>query len=109
MIAMEKTGEFRGVYHVLHGLISPLDNIGPEELSLDNLEERIRKFNTKEVIIATDPSAEGDATALYLQKKLADLDVKLSRLAQGLPAGGDLEYADEVTLSRSLAGRQEIQ
>ena len=109
VIAMEKTGEFRGIYHVLHGLISPLDNIGPEELSLDNLEERIKKFNIKEIIIATDPSAEGDATALYLQKKLADLDVKLSRLGQGLPAGGDLEYADEVTLSRSLAGRQEIQ
>lgn len=108
VIAMERTGEFRGLYHILHGLISPLDGIGPDELSLDNLKERIKKENIKEIIIATDPSAEGDATALYLKKMLSDLDVKLTRLAQGLPAGGDLEYADEITLSRSLAGRQEL-
>ncbi len=108
VVAMEKTGEFKGFYHVLQGLISPLDDVGPEDLCLDNFRQRIEDLQVKEVIIATDPSTEGDATALYLQRVLEGLDVKITRLAQGLPAGGDLEYADEVTLTRALAGRSEI-
>lgn len=109
VIAMENTGEYKGLYHVLQGLISPLDDVGPEELTLDNFRERVRELQVREVIIATDPSTEGDATALYLKKILQKKDVKITRLAQGLPAGGDLEYADEVTLSRALSGRSEIE
>ncbi len=108
VVAMEKTEEYEGLYHVLHGLISPLDDIGPEELSLDNFQERIAKESFNEVIIATDPSAEGDATAMYISQMLEDHEIQVTRLAHGLPAGGDLEYADEVTLSRALAGRSEI-
>ncbi len=108
VMAMEKTEEYRGLYHVLHGLISPLDDVGPEELALDNFAERISGSEIEEVIIATDPSAEGDATAMYISRQLRDEDIKVTRLAQGLPAGGDLEYADEVTLSRALSGRSEV-
>ncbi len=107
--AMEKTDEYRGLYHVLHGLISPLDDIGPEELCLDNFVERVRnEKKLEEVIIATDPSTEGDATAMYIGRQLEDEEVNVTRLAQGLPAGGDLEYADEVTLSRALSGRSKL-
>ena len=109
VIAMENTGEYKGLYHVLQGLISPLDDVGPEDLTLDNFRERVKELQVSEVIIATDPSTEGDATALYLKKILQKMDVKITRLAQGLPAGGDLEYADEVTLSRALSGRSEIE
>lgn len=108
VIAMENTGEFRGLYHVLRGLISPLDDVGPEDLALDNFRDRVKELQVREVIIATDPSTEGDATALYLKKILQGNEIKITRLAQGLPAGGDLEYADEVTLSRALSGRSEI-
>ncbi len=108
VIAMEKTGEYKGLYHVLRGLISPLDDVGPEDLALANFRERLQELQVQEVIIATDPSTEGDATALYLKKILQGSDIKITRLAQGLPAGGDLEYADEVTLSRALSGRSEI-
>ena len=109
VVAMEKTEEYQGLYHVLHGLISPLDDIGPEELALDNFTRRVtEKEEVKEVIIATDPSAEGDATAMYITRQLQEKDIKVTRLAQGLPAGGDLEYADEVTLARALSGRREI-
>jgi len=108
VMAMEKTEEYRGLYHVLHGLISPLDDVGPEELALDNFAERISGSEIEEVIIATDPSAEGDATAMYISRQLKDENIKVTRLAQGLPAGGDLEYADEVTLSRALSGRSEV-
>ena len=108
VMAMEKTEEYRGLYHVLHGLISPLDDVGPEELALDNFAERISGSEIEEVIIATDPSAEGDATAMYISRQLKDEDIRVTRLAQGLPAGGDLEYADEVTLSRALSGRSEV-
>lgn len=110
VVAMEKTEEYQGLYHVLHGLISPLDDIGPEELALDNFKKRItEKEDIKEIIIATDPSAEGDATAMYITRQLQGENIKVTRLAQGLPAGGDLEYADEVTLSRALSGRREIE
>lgn len=109
VVAMEKTEEYQGLYHVLHGLISPLDNIGPEELALDNFQKRVtQKEEVEEIIIATDPSAEGDATAMYITRQLQEEDIRVTRLAQGLPAGGDLEYADEVTLSRALSGRREI-
>jgi len=108
VMAMEKTEEYRGLYHVLHGLISPLDDVGPEELALDNFAERISGSEIEEVIIATDPSAEGDATAMYISRQLKDENIRVTRLAQGLPAGGDLEYADEVTLSRALSGRSEV-
>lgn len=108
VIAMEKTGEYQGLYHVLRGLISPLDDVGPEDLTLANFRQRLQELQVQEVIIATDPSTEGDATALYLKKILQGTDIKITRLAQGLPAGGDLEYADEVTLSRALSGRSEI-
>lgn len=107
VIAMEKTGEYHGLYHVLHGSISPMDGIGPDDIKIKNLLPRIKE-GVEEVIVATDPNAEGDATAMYLGKLLKPLDVKVTRLAHGLPVGGDLEYADEVTLSKALEGRREI-
>lgn len=116
VVALEKTGEFKGVYHVLHGALSPIDAIGPEQLKLEALFERLgknvsaggRSGVVTEVILATNPSLEGEATALYIQKHLRDFDVKVTRIARGLPVGGDLEYADEVTLSRALVGRTEF-
>ena len=108
VIAMEKTGEFKGLYHVLHGSISPMDGIGPEDLKIKNLFPRLKAEEVEEVILATDPNAEGDVTAMYLAKLLKPLDFKVTRIAHGLPVGGDLEYADEVTLSKALEGRREI-
>ncbi len=108
VFAIEKTGEFRGRYHVLMGALSPLDGIGPEELTVASLERRVESEGIKEAIIATNPNMEGDATAMYLSKRLAPKGVRVSRIARGLPVGTALEYADEVTLSRSLEGRQEM-
>lgn len=107
VIALEKTREYKGRYHVLHGAISPLDGIGPEDLRIRELLARIDD-ETKEIILATDPNIEGETTALYLTKLLRSLDLRITRLARGIPVGGDLEYADEVTLIRALEGRHEV-
>lgn len=108
VVALEKTREFKGVYHVLHGALSPIDSIGPEQLKLTALFERVKNGNIQEVILATNPSLEGEATALYIQKHLLEFTGRVTRIARGLPVGGDLEYADEVTLTRALAGRSEF-
>ena len=108
VVAVEKTGEFRGRYHVLLGAISPIDGIGPAQLRIRELLGRIEAEGVKEVILCTNPNIEGDATALYLAGLLKDLDVKVTRIASGLPVGGDLEYADELTLGRALEGRREV-
>lgn len=107
VIAMERTGEYNGLYHVLHGAISPMDGIGPDEIKIKNLLPRLKE-GIKEVIVATDPNAEGDATAMYIAKLLKPLEVEVTRIAHGLPVGGDLEFADEITLSKALEGRREI-
>jgi len=104
--AIERTGQFHGRFHVLHGHISPMDRVGPEDLCIDELVRRLAEGGVREVILATNPTMEGDATARYLADRLASLDVVVSRLALGLPRGGDLEYVDEVTLSEALAGRR---
>lgn len=108
IIALERTGQFKGTYHVLGGAISPIDGIGPEELHIPELLDRIKKDNVEEVIIATNASVEGESTALFLQRHIeeAGLKVKLSRLARGIPVGVDLEYADQITLSHALEGRR---
>ncbi len=106
--AIERSGEYRGLYHVLGGVLSPLDGIGPEQLTVDLLLSRVRNGEVREVIVATNPSVEGEATALYLKKVLAPAGVKVTRIARGLPVGGDIEYADEVTISRALEGRREL-
>ena len=108
LIAMEKTRVYKGQYHVLGGAISPLDGIGPDDLRIRELLHRIAVHEFKEVIIATDPNVEGEATALYLGKILKPLGVKVTRLARGLPIGGDLEYVDEITLGKALEGRVEF-
>ena len=110
IIAIERTGNFSGTYHVLGGAISPLDGIGPEELHIPELVERIKKDAAKELIIATNASVEGESTALFLQKYLLDakIDITLTRLARGIPAGVDLEYADQITLSHALDGRRTL-
>ncbi|RQD76196.1 MAG: recombination protein RecR [Halanaerobium sp. MSAO_Bac5] len=108
VVAMEKTGEYNGLYHVLHGAISPMDGIGPDQIKIRSLMPRLEKGEVEELIIATDPNAEGDATAMYLAKLIKPLGVKVTRIAHGIPVGGDLEYADEVTLSKALEGRREI-
>jgi recombination protein RecR len=108
VLALERTGAYRGKYHVLHGVLSPIEGIGPDDLKIKPLVERVRRGEVKEVILATNPSMEGDATALYLRQQLAPLKVHLTRLARGLPVGGDLEYADQNTLLRALTGRQEM-
>lgn len=108
LIAIERVGEFRGVYHVLHGLWAPLKGQSPESLKLRELIERAKSGEVKEVILATASTVEGDATALYIAKALGELGVRTTRLAQGMPKGGELEYADEVTLSRALQGRSVI-
>ena len=102
---IEATREFAGIFHVLNGVISPIDGIGPDELTIGKLLTRVRDSEVKEIIIATNPTVEGDATAMYLVRLLSDSGVNLSRLASGLPVGGDLEYADRLTLARSLKGR----
>ena len=108
VIAIEKTREFRGRYHVLGGAISPIDGIGPEQLRIKELLARLQNADIEEVIIATDPNLEGEATATYLSRMLKPLGIKISRLASGLPVGGDLEYADEVTLGRAFEGRKAL-
>ncbi|HET9600077.1 MAG TPA: recombination mediator RecR [Acidimicrobiales bacterium] len=108
IVALEKTGEFRGRYHVLLGAISPIDGIGPEQLKVRELLVRLEPEGVEEVILCTNPNVEGEATALYLARLLKPLGVKVTRLASGLPVGGDLEYADELTLGRALEGRREI-
>lgn len=108
VLALERTAGFQGRYHVLHGVLSPIEGTGPEDLKIRPLIERVWRGTVKEIIVATNPSMEGDATALYLSQKLAPYDVRVTRLARGLPVGGDLEYADQNTLLRALSGRQEI-
>jgi len=110
IVALEKTEEYKGIYHVLHGVISPVDGLGPEQLKIKELISRIKqsKDKMKEIILATNPSLEGEATAMYLLRQLKPLGVKVTRIARGLPAGGDLEYADEITLTNALKGRMEI-
>jgi recombination protein RecR len=108
LLAMERTGEFRGRYHVLLGALSPLDGIGPEDIKVRELLARVEGSETTEVILATNPNVEGEATALYLSKLLRPLVVRVTRIARGLPVGGDLEYADQVTLSKALEGRREM-
>lgn len=107
VLALERTREFHGRYHVLHGAISPLDGVGPEDLHIRELLTRLTD-SVKEVILATDPNVEGETTALYLTKLLRPLGVRITRLARGIPVGGDLEYADEVTLVKALEGRQDV-
>lgn len=106
IVALEKTNGFHGTYHVLGGLVSPIDGIGPEQLHIRELIERIDSDNVEEVILATNASVEGESTSLYIQQQIGDRDVTVTRLARGLPIGVDLEYADQITLSRALEGRQ---
>ena len=108
LLAIERTGEFRGRYHVLLGALSPLDGIGPEDLKVRELLSRLEQDPVEEIILATNPSVEGEATALYLGKLLKPFAARITRIARGLPVGGDLEYADEVTLSKALEGRKDL-
>lgn len=108
VIAMERSREYRGVYHVLHGVISPLNHVTQDDIRIKELLRRVSTGNVKEVIMATNPDTEGEATAMYISRLLRPMEVKVTRLAYGIPVGSQLEYADEVTLSRALEGRQEI-
>ena len=108
VLALERTGSYSGVYHVLHGAISPVNGIGPDDLRIRELAARLEGGVVREVIVATNPGLEGDATAMYIQRELADKDVRITRLARGLPVGGDLEYVDAVTLTRALQGRSDL-
>jgi recombination protein RecR len=108
VVAIERTGVYKGLYHVLHGVINPVEGIGPEDLRVGSLLERLEQESIQEVLIATNPNMEGEATAMYLARLLHPKGVRITRLARGLPVGGDLEYADEVTLSRALEGRRDI-
>ena len=108
VIAFERTKEYHGLYHVLHGLISPMDGIGPEQLTIKELLARLQSGEVQEVVMATNPTVEGEATAMYVARLLKPLGIKVTRLAYGIPVGGNLEYADEVTLYRALEGRSEI-
>ncbi len=108
IVALEKTGQFHGTYHVLGGLVSPIDGIGPEQLHIDELVERIDEDGVEEIILATNASVEGESTALYIQQQIGDRPVRVTRLARGLPIGVDLEYADQITLGRALEGRQAL-
>jgi recombination protein RecR len=108
LMAIERTGSFRGRYHVLHGVLSPLDGVGPDELRIKPLLERLGQGEVQEVILATSPSVEGDATALYLAKLIKPLSIRVTRIASGVPIGGELEYADGVTLNRALESRREL-
>ncbi|MFA4836022.1 MAG: recombination mediator RecR [Dehalococcoidia bacterium] len=108
ILALERTGQFAGLYHVLHGVISPMEGIGPDDLKIGELLARLKNGAVTEVILATNPNLEGEATAMYLQRLISPLGVKVTSLARGLPVGGDLEYADEVTLGRALEGRREV-
>ena len=108
IIAMERMHEFKGVYHVLHGSISPMNGIGPEDIKIKELLARIQDNSVKEIILATNPRVEGEATAMYLSKLIKPLGIKVTRIARGIPVGGDLEYTDEITLMQALEGRREI-
>ena len=108
VVAMERTHEFKGVYHVLHGSISPMNGVGPEDIKIKELLERLKDTDVKEIIIATNPRVEGEATAIYLSKLIKPIGIKVTRIAHGIPVGGDLEYTDEVTLSKALEGRREL-
>ena len=108
ILALERTGSYKGLYHVLHGVISPMDGIGPDDLKVRELLARLKTGQVQEVIMATNPNLEGEATAMYLTRLIAPLDLKVTRLARGLPMGADLEYADNVTLARAIEGRQEV-
>ncbi|MFZ5987829.1 MAG: recombination mediator RecR [Bacillota bacterium] len=108
VVAMEKIREFKGLYHVLHGAISPMAGIGPEDIKIKELLARLREGSVKEIIIATNPNIEGEATAMYISKLIKPLGIRTTRIAHGIPVGGDLEYADEVTLAKALEGRREI-
>ena len=108
LMAFERTGAYNGLYHVMHGVLAPLRGVGPGQLQLDNLELRVQSLGAKEVILATNTDVEGEATALYLARRLERLDVEITRLATGLPMGGELEYIDQNTLTRALSGRQEL-
>ena len=108
IVAMEKTHEFRGVYHVLHGSISPMNGVGPDDIKIKELLARLMDGQVKEVILATNPRVEGEATAMYLSKLIKPLGIKVTRIAHGIPVGGDLEYTDEITLTKALEGRREI-
>lgn len=108
VIAMERTRDFRGLYNVLHGVISPMNGVGPDDIKIKELINRITDDKVKEVILATNPNVEGEATAVYISRLLKPMGIKVTRIAHGLPVGGDLEYADEVTLSKALEGRREM-
>jgi len=108
VLAIERSRAYNGRYHVLHGAISPVEGIGPEDLRIEELAQRVQKGAFREIIMATNPTLEGESTALYLQRRLTGSDVRLSRLARGLPVGGDLEYTDEVTLGRAMEGRETL-
>lgn len=108
VMAMERIKEFNGLYHVLHGVISPMEGIGPEDINLKSLIKRLREGDVKELIIATNPNIEGEATAMYIARLIKPAGIKVTRIAHGIPVGGDLEYADEVTLLKSLEGRREL-
>jgi len=108
VLAIERSRAYNGRYHVLHGAISPVEGIGPEDLRIAELVDRVAEGDFQEIILATNPTLEGESTALYLQRRLADRDVRLTRLARGLPVGGDLEYTDEITLGRAFEGRQNL-
>jgi len=110
LISFENTGRFRGVYHILHGAINPLENIGPDEIFIEDLLKRVKKEKIDEIIVATNPTMEGEATAMYLNKKIKLIKpkIKITRLGMGIPTGADLEYADEVTLTQAIEGRREM-
>jgi recombination protein RecR len=108
VLAIEKTAGYNGLYHVLHGVLSPIEGIGPADLKIKELYERLQQHDFKEIILATNPSMEGDATAMYLHERLSPLNLRISRLALGLPVGGDLEYADQNTLLRAFSGRRDM-
>ena len=108
VLAIERTGVYKGLFHVLHGVISPMNGIGPDDLKIQPLLARLKDDEVREIVLATNPNLEGEATAMYLHKLIAPLGIKISRPARGLPVGGDLEYADEVTLGRAMEGRQDF-
>ena len=108
VVAMERTHEFKGTYHVLHGSISPMNGVGPDDIKIKELLSRLMDGGVKEIILATNPRVEGEATAMYISKLVKPLGIKVTRIAHGIPVGGDLEYTDEVTLSKALEGRREL-
>ena len=108
LVAMERTRDYKGTYHILHGVISPMDGIGPNDIRIRELLERLKDGTVAEVILATNPNVEGEATAMYIARLLKPLGIRVTRIAKGIPVGGDLEYADEVTLSKAMEGRRDI-